>query len=175
MSHSFIFRTQIKIQYFWWNSQLPWFKAQKVSKDIIKIVHVSWYSREHVLKTENRNNCWIKLLFLFSLHTKIFSYLHNITVEPLMSHGLFYRCDTFLTLNMVVMLLPMESQKALGYHQKYLHLCFEDERRSYMFGTTWEWVINDRIFIFGWTNPLMSAFCEPFDLPEPLEWNDSDF
>ncbi len=32
---------------------------------------------------------------------------------------------------------------------------FQDERRSYGFGTTWVWVINDRIFIFGWTIPLI--------------------
>ncbi len=31
--------------------------------------------------------------------------------------------------------------------QKYLNLCFEDERRSYRFGMTW-------VFIFGWTIPL---------------------
>ncbi len=37
--------------------------------------------------------------------------------------------------------------------KKNLNLCFEDERRSYGFGTTWRWV-NDRIFIFGWTIPL---------------------
>ncbi len=45
----------------------------------------------------------------------------------------------------------MQGQKALIFHQKYLNLCSEDERRSYGFGTTWGWVINDRIFIFGWT------------------------
>ncbi len=43
---------------------------------------------------------------------------------------------------------------ALRFHKKYLHLCSKDERRSYRFGTTWGWVINDRIFILGWTNPL---------------------
>ncbi len=41
--------------------------------------------------------------------------------------------------------------KALGFHQKYLNLCSEDERRSYGFGTTWGWVINDKILIF-WVN-----------------------
>ncbi len=41
-------------------------------------------------------------------------------------------------------------------HQKYLNLCSENEQRSYRFGTTWGWVINDRIFIFGWTIPLNS-------------------
>ncbi len=30
-----------------------------------------------------------------------------------------------------------------------------DERRSYRFGTTWGGVINDRICIFGWVNPLI--------------------
>ncbi len=30
----------------------------------------------------------------------------------------------------------------------------EDERRSHGFGTTWGWVINYIIFIFGWTIPL---------------------
>ncbi len=47
--------------------------------------------------------------------------------------------------------LSIEGQKALGFHQKYLNLCSEDERTSYRFGTTWGWVINDIIFIFGWT------------------------
>ncbi len=61
---------------------------------------------------------------------------------------------SFCTLIVVISLLSMEGQRALRFHQKYLNLCSEDERRSYAFGTTWGWVINDRIFIFGWTNPL---------------------
>ncbi len=28
-------------------------------------------------------------------------------------------------------------------------------KESYGFGMTWGWVINDRIFIFGWTIPLI--------------------
>ncbi len=52
--------------------------------------------------------------------------------------------------------LCMEGQRALGFHQKYLNLCSEDERRSYGFGTTWGRVIKDRIFILGWTNPLIN-------------------
>uniref|UniRef100_A0A8C2E5G3 CBM21 domain-containing protein n=1 Tax=Cyprinus carpio TaxID=7962 RepID=A0A8C2E5G3_CYPCA len=42
----------------------------------------------------------------------------------------------FWALNMVVTLLSMEGQKALRFHQKYLNLCFEDERRSCGFGMT---------------------------------------
>ncbi len=50
---------------------------------------------------------------------------------------------------MVISLLSMESQKALGVHQKYLNLCFEEKRKTYGFGTTRGRVINDRIDIFG--------------------------
>ncbi len=58
----------------------------------------------------------------------------------------------FWALNVSVALLSMEGQKALGFH---LNLCSEDERRSYGCGTSWAWVINDIIFIFGWTVTLM--------------------
>ncbi len=60
----------------------------------------------------------------------------------------------FRALNVVVTLLSMQGQKALEFHQTYLNLCSEDDRRSYGFGTTWRWVINDRSFIFGWTIPF---------------------
>ncbi len=49
----------------------------------------------------------------------------------------------------------------LGFHQKYLNMCSEDERRSYGFGMTWGWVVNDIIYIFGWTIPLM-LYCVTF-------------
>ncbi len=42
----------------------------------------------------------------------------------------------FWALNVVVALLSMQGQKALGFHQIYLNLCSEDEGRSYRFGTT---------------------------------------
>ncbi len=41
-----------------------------------------------------------------------------------------------------------EGQRALGIHQKYLNLCFEDERRSYGFVVTL--VINDNFHF--WVN-----------------------
>ncbi len=56
---------------------------------------------------------------------------------------------SFWALNVSVVLLPMQGQKALGFHQDYLNLNFEDEQRSYRFGTTYGWVINDNVFIFG--------------------------
>ncbi len=95
--------------------------------------------------------------FCFLCAQKVFLYLHKIKVELLMSHGLFYRCPYYVSWsgNISVTLLSMEGQKALGFHQKYLHLFSEDERRSYEFGTTWGWVINDNIFILGWAIPLI--------------------
>ncbi len=61
---------------------------------------------------------------------------------------------TFLRLEHVVALLPVEGQKALGFN-----LCSEDERRSYRFGTTWESVI---IFILRWTIPLILYLLQTF-------------
>ncbi len=74
----------------------------------------------------------------------------------------------FWALNVSVVLLSMEDQKALGFHQKYLNLCSEDEWRSYRFGTTWGWAINDRFFIFGWTIPL--SVCVIFCSLELQNW-----
>ncbi len=37
---------------------------------------------------------------------------------------------------LIVPLLSMEGQRALGFNQKYLNLCSEDEQRSYGFETT---------------------------------------
>ncbi len=43
--------------------------------------------------------------------------------------------------------------KQPGYKlsSKYLPLCSAEQRHSYRFGTTWGWVNDDRIFIFGLT------------------------
>ncbi len=55
-----------------------------------------------------------------------------------MPHGLFKQCPSVYG----------GGQKALVPHPKYL---------NYRFGTTWGWVINDRIFIFGWVIPLNNS------------------
>ncbi len=49
--------------------------------------------------------------------------------------------------------------KQPGYKlsSKYLPLCSAEQRHSYRFGTTQGWVNDDRIFIFGWTIPLITA------------------
>ncbi len=43
---------------------------------------------------------------------------------------------SFWALNVSVVLLSVQGQKALAVHQKYLNLCSEPERRSYGFRTT---------------------------------------
>jgi len=47
--------------------------------------------------------------------------------------------------------------------KKYLNLCSGDERKFYRVATTW--VITDRIFILGWTNPLSIFVAHSYLLP----------
>ncbi len=90
-----------------------------------------------------------KVTFVFFAHKK---YSHSVIKWRLNTDVAW----TILTKSLLrfLALLSMQGQKALGFHQKYLNLCFENEWRSYWFGTTWLWVINDRIKIFGLTIPL---------------------
>ncbi len=104
---------------------------------------------------------WNKIFIFVFFAQKVFSWLHKITVYRLMSHGLLCRSSWYFSgaWSCKDPCCLWEGQRALRYHQKYLNLCSEDERRSYGFGTTSGWVINDRILIFGWTNPLNSYMC----------------
>ncbi len=58
--------------------------------------------------------------------------------------------------------------KQHGYklYSKYLHLCSAEQRHSYRLGTTWGWVNDDRIFIFGWTIPLSGDSGDDFCFSE---------
>ncbi len=101
--------------------------------------------------TGKRRNCWIKSLFLFSLCTKS---IHVSSLNYGWTSDVTWTILTvsllpFWALNVSVVLLSIQGQKSLGFHQKYLNLCSEDEWRSYGFGRTRGWVINDRFFILG--------------------------
>ncbi len=65
--------------------------------------------------------------------------------------------------SIVYFFLVNGAPKQLSYKlsSKCLPLCLAEQRNSYRFGTTWGWVNDDRIFIFGWTIPLMSC-CAAF-------------
>ncbi len=134
-----------KLRYLWWNPRAFW-PCIYSSGTLVN-------ARRRL--TQKRRNCWIRSLFLFSLHAK--NYSRSFITLQLNHMDVTWTILTmsllpFWALNVSVAFLSMEGQKALGFH---LNLCSEDERRSYGFGTSWAWVINDRIFIFGWTVTLM--------------------
>ncbi len=59
----------------------------------------------------------------------------------------------FWALNLSVVLLVYGGSDSSRISSKYFVLSSEDEGRYYGFGTTWGWVIIDRIWFFGWTIP----------------------
>ncbi len=129
-----------KLRYFWWNPRAL-SKAQKGSKDIVKIVHVTSVVQPQFYTEENT---LLKSLFVFSLCTKSFlvassnyGWSTDVTWTILTMSLL-----PFWALNMWVLLLSMEGQKAFGFHEKYLNLCSEDEWMSYGFGMTWHFWVN---------------------------------
>ncbi len=58
--------------------------------------------------------------------------------------------------NVVVALLSMQSQKALGFHQKYLNLCSEDELRPWVCLHEGEWLMTKFTFLGELSNSLCS-------------------
>ncbi len=113
---------------------------------------VPWFSLELFLElTRKRRNCWIKSLFCFLCTQKVFPSHHKIMVEPLLPHGLFYRCLYYLSEPWTCKLhcCQCRVRKLLDFIKDHLNLCFEDLTG---FGTTWGWVI----FIFGVNYPLKS-------------------
>ncbi len=100
--------------------------------------HASWHSHERVsnFDTEKKKLLNKVVIFVFFEHKKYYSQSFitlrlNVTWTILTMSLL-----PFWALNFSVVLLSMESEKSLWFHQKYLNLYSEDER-SYRFGTTW--------------------------------------
>ncbi len=142
---TFIFRTQIKICMMKCENSLTLHRLQH---------NCNIPRSRNVARTSVKQSMWHQWLnFSFAKlreysfcaqKTKMFS---TILLAWVMSSAI--SCYVSGPGNIAVVLLSMEGQKALTFHHKYLNLCSEDERRSYRFGTTWGWVINDRIFILG--------------------------
>ncbi len=67
------------------------------------------------------------VIFVFFAQ-KLFSWLHKITVEPLMLHGLFYQSPCYVSghENISVVYLSMEGLRALRFKQKDLNLCSDE-------------------------------------------------
>ncbi len=121
-------------------------KKTKITNLFNNFCHMSCYCREHASNSGTEEK---KLLNKFVIFVHKNQWSHGLLTISLLS---------FWALNVSVLLLSIVDQKALRFHQKYLNLCSEDERRCYGFGTTWGWVINDRISISGWTIPLKILF-----------------
>jgi len=110
-----------------------------------------------VLKSPITRYCWIIVIILFFLVHKKYS-RRFITLR--LNHCCHMNCfkyvfSSFLGIKKCYLSCwQCRPHWAIGFYQKYLNLCSEDERRSYGCGATWGWVINDRNFIFGLTKPL---------------------
>ncbi len=116
------------------------------------VVILSWTS----IKVWHRREKLLNKVILFSLHTK--SILHRF-IQLQLKHWchMDYFNDgltTFLGLEHFSCVAVYGGPESLGFN--HLNLCSEDEWRSYGFGKARGWVINDRIFIFGWTITLKS-------------------
>ncbi len=102
---------------------------------------------------QKRRN-WLSRYFVFFADKKYSRSFIKLQLNHWCHMDYFNVLTTFLALEHISCVVGL---KALWFHQKYLNLCSEDEWRSYGFGTTWGWVFNDRIFIFGRTIPLSKS------------------
>ncbi len=115
----------------------------------------SWYCHDHASTSEAvEMKCGIKLFNLFSLG-KLFYSRSFVTLRP----WWYYHGGSSLA-------VYWRDREPSDLIKKYLNLCFEDESRSYRFGTTWGCAINDIIFIFGWTIPFILVFSK-----DTLNWS----
>ncbi len=119
--------------------------------------HASWFSCEHTTKNDTEEKTLLNkvVIFVFFAHKKY--------SRSFITLRLYHWCHmdyfndvltTFLGLQRVSFLAVYGGSESSRFLQKYLNLCSEDEWKSYRFGTTWGWVINDWIFICEWTIPL---------------------
>ncbi len=99
-------------------------------------------------------NCWTKLFFLFSLCTKKYSCSFVKLYLNIWCHMDYFNdvLTTFLGLERGSSIAVYAGSKKLSDFIKKISVL--QNWRSYGSGTTWGWVINDRILIFGWTIPL---------------------
>ncbi len=105
-----------------------------------------WFNRNFMKLQEyflKRRNCWINVLFLFFFVQKKY-------FRIFIKLGLNHWCHMDYFNGILTIFVGLEHvsciQKSLGFHQKYLNLCSEDELMSYMFRMT---------IVMGWTIPLI--------------------
>ncbi len=111
----------------------------------------SGYSPKWRYTESEETNCWIKSLFLFSLHRKsvlIASLYSDWTTDGrwtilMMLFFLFWALTVLFTWKSMGQSQTSRFSKYLKNHfTKYLILCSEDEQSFYGFGTTWgKWLM----------------------------------
>ncbi len=104
-------------------------------------------------KVCEENNCWIAIIFVFVAHRKYSRSFIKLQLDH------WWHMDCFIDVLTTFLGLEYGSCIAVYAGSESSNLCSEDEWKSCGFGTTWGWVINDRFFIFGWTNPLNDTCC----------------
>ncbi len=117
-----------------WSEQKQCIRVVQLTQNSTRCLH-SVDTLQYGTRVKEETNCWIKSLFFVFFAHKKYSRSFVKLRGPLLSMG------------------GSESSR----NSSKILICVEDERRSYGFETTWGWVINDRIFIFGWTIPLTLA------------------
>ncbi len=110
------------------------------------------------------------IIFVFFAHKKYFRSFEKLRLNP-WCHMDYFNISLlcFWALIVVVHLVSMKGQKALRFLQKYLNVCSEDERRSYRFGTTWGWVINDNCHF--WVNYPFKSVVRTSGVKERSLWH----
>ncbi len=96
-------------------------------------IHMSWYCYECASKSDVEENKLLnKVIFVFFAQKSIlipwenYAWTTDVAWTILMMSLL-----PFWALNVSVTLLSIQGQKALGFHKKYLNLCYKDEWRYY--------------------------------------------
>ncbi len=111
-------------------------QTQKRNKDIVKTVHVTSVVQLYFYKLQE--------YFLCAKNTKIMTLSNSFSLLTI-----FLGLGTFQ-----LHCCLCRIRKLSDLIKNILTWRSEDERRSCRFVMTWGWVINDVIYIFGWTIPL---------------------
>ncbi len=116
-----------------------WFKG---------IVHLSWMCGREIIVELSHYFCFFahKKFSRSFIKLQMNHWCHMDYFNDVLTTFLGLECGSCIAIRV---------RKLSDFIKTYRNLCFKDERRSYRFGKTWGWVINDRILIFGWTTPLI--------------------
>lgn len=103
------------------------------------------------------NNLWLIQLLVFSEILMASIWLHINQMDYFMILLLSFSHFWSLTAP-VHHLLSLYEKEQNEHSAKLLHLCTTEERKSYAFRTTWRWVSDDRIFIWGELSQIKCKF-----------------